>query len=312
MVSLKDRGERALIENIRGIVRPCEGIGPGDDAAVIKPHGDFVLSTDSVTFERHKPEGMSWEQFGWMAAAVNFSDIAGMGARPSGILSALLLPESMDENDLYDIMSGIDQCAEFCETEVLGGDTKPGNGSVTCTAVGNMEGRTPMTRYGASPGDIVAVTGDLGGPAAGYHAIKNGLECDDGIFSLMVPIPRWKEGMALADSGAVMSCMDISDGLAQSAKAICAASHTGMDIQSEFIPIAESTMEIAEKLGLDPENLALYWGGEYELMFTFKKEMIDKLYEAEIQFSIIGTVTNGKDVYIMREETRELMGNGIY
>ena len=87
MSSLKEVGERHLIENIMGVIRPSPGIkGTADDAAVIPTDGDVVACSDIVTFERHMPKGMSYEKFGWTAAAVNFSDLAAMGARSKSVV----------------------------------------------------------------------------------------------------------------------------------------------------------------------------------------------------------------------------------
>lgn len=313
MAKLGEVGERKLIKNILSIIRPCPGLGPGDDAAILtESKGKIVVCTDSVTVERHKPDGMTWEHFGWMAAAVNFSDLAAMGARPTGMVAALVLPEDMDEKDLYDLMSGMDQCAEFCGTFIVGGDTKFGKGSVSATAIGTMDNREPMKRSGARPGDIVAVTGPLGAAAAGYYALKNGIDDEESIFSFTTPVPRVEAGVALSSTEAVTSCMDLSDGLAQAAKSICAASHTGMEIRMEFLPLGEGVVPICERLHMDVKDLALYWGGEYELMFTFKKEKIDELYQAGVTFSIIGTVTNDDGAYISDDNGREAMKDGQY
>lgn len=312
MASLKEVGERTLVDNIRKILRPAKGIGPRDDAAVVPSEGDVVVSTDTVSFKRHKPEGMTYEQFGWMAAAVNLSDMASMGARPIGILAAMGMPEDLDEDILYDIVSGFDQCAEFCNTFVVGGDTKVGDGYVSGTALGNLEGRKPLTRSGAVPGDIIAVTGNLGSAAAGYYALKNGIEADESIFALCVPVPRVEEGLKLSMSGAVTSCMDLSDGLAEAARAICSESHVGMDIQMEFLPVTPEVDDIASRLNMDRRELILYWGGEYELLFTFSKEKIAELYKAGLAFSIIGMVTNDRDPYILEEGAREVMRHGSY
>ena len=160
MTLLGEIGERQLIEDFKSFIRPEGLVGPGDDAAIIGK--DTVVSTDIVTFDRHFPAGMTYEQFGWYAAAVNFSDLAAMGARPIGFLAGLALPLDLDSKAAYDIMSGIDQCCEFCGTGIVGGDTKTGPGIVAGTAIGTMDGRKPMLRSGASPGDIVAVTGPLG------------------------------------------------------------------------------------------------------------------------------------------------------
>lgn len=313
MASLKEVGERELIRNIMKVIRPCSGIGPGDDAAVtVADDGKVVICTDIVTFDRHFPKGMTYEHFGWTAAAVNFSDIASMGARPTGFLAALALPEDLDEDALYDIMSGMDQCAEFCGAEILGGDTKFGSGAIAGTAIGTLDGRAPLTRSGAHPGDIVAVTGCLGSAAAGYFAAENGIDDRDSVFSLTVPIPRVKEGLALSGSGAVTSCMDLSDGLAEAAKGICRASGVGMEIEMSFIPEGEGVGRICRILGMDRRDLTLYWGGDYELLFTFKKELVHLLYEADLEFSVIGVVTDGDGPYITDGEARTGMEDGRF
>ncbi len=313
MATIKDVGERALIKNLLNIIRSAPGLGPGDDAAVFTTgKGDQLACTDMLTFDRHFPKGMTYEQFGWSAAAVNFSDLAAMGAKPTGILSALALPEDLDESAVYDIMSGIDQCAEFCDTFIIGGDTKPGPGAVAVTALGSMNGLKPLRQNGARPGDIVAVTGELGKAAAGFYAIENDIENEDLIFSLMVPTPRVEEGRILAKSGAVSSCIDLSDGLAVAAKRICEASHVGMDIEEEFIPVGEGVEDICERLNVPLRDLTIYWGGDYELMFTFNKDKIQKLYDMELEFSIIGMVNNSDGAYIVKEGEREALKDGKY
>jgi len=313
MSSLKEVGERHLIENIMSVIRPSPGtIGTKDDAAVIPVNGDVVACSDIVTFERHMPMGMSFEKFGWTAAAVNFSDLAAMGARPIGILASLAMPEDMDESELYDIMSGLDQCAEFVGTTIVGGDTKPGNGMISCTALGTMEGRRPMMRNGANIGDLVAVTGGLGGAAAGFKAIENGLEAEEAIFKLMTPIPLVYEGIELSDCGKVTSCIDLSDGLATAANTICEQSHVGMEIVYEFLPIDQDVDEVSERLRIPKKDLVLGWGGEYELMFTFPKSEIETLQNTGVFFSIIGHVTDDDGAYLMEDEKRVRLENGCY
>jgi len=293
VASLKDVGERALVDRIIRNVRGSAHIGPGDDAACIDINGTrIVVSTDVVTFEKHMVKGMTMEQFGWFSAAVNFSDIASMGARPLGILAAVSLPSGTDESVLYDIMDGISQCAEFCGTEILGGDTKTGYGSVCGTTLGVCD-RNILTRSGARPGDLVAVTGSLGSAAAGWHAALNDIRDDDSFSAAALPVPRVKEGMFLSENGIATSCMDISDGLSSTAAAICGSSGVGMDILWESLPAGKSVAGIAGKLGLDAKDLVLNGGGEYELMFTFRKGSLDMLHSSDIDFAVIGAVTGG-------------------
>ncbi|MBQ7701971.1 MAG: thiamine-phosphate kinase [Candidatus Methanomethylophilaceae archaeon] len=314
MASLKEVGEQQLIRNIRSIIRPAKDArGTDDDAVVLQTGGDIVASTDVVTFERHMPRTMSYERFGWMAAAVNFSDLAAMGARPIGLLTSLSMPPDMDEHDLYDIVSGMDQCAEFVNTFIVGGDTKPGTGSISCTALGTMEGREPMMRSGAEVGDIVAVTGPLGGPAAGFAALENNIDAEEAIFSLMVPVPMVDAGIALSSTGKVTSCIDLSDGLATAANTICKQSHVGMEIVFDFLPVAEDVEEVCNATGGSMKDMLIGWGGEYVLMFTFRKEDVSIIQDSGVMFSIIGHVTNDDGVYLLEGESeRTRIGNGVY
>lgn len=313
MSTFKEAGERQVIENIRKVIRPATyAIGTEDDAAILGFDGDLAICSDIVTIDRHKPKTMTFEQFGWTAAAVNFSDLAAVGARPLGLITSLALPEDMEEADIYDIASGIDQCTEYCHTRVIGGDTKPGAGVISCTAIGTMEGRKPMLRSGANPGDVVAITGALGGAAAGFYAIENGIEAEDAIFSLMTPVPMINEGMELSRCGKVTSCIDLSDGLATAANIICEQSHVGMEIVWEFIPEALDVEEVSEAARISKKDLMLNWGGEYELMFTFAKEDIDKLQKTGVFFSIIGHITNDDGAYLLEDEKRTRLGYGRY
>ena len=290
---MKDVGERALVDRVVNSIRKTAHLGPGDDAACIDVNGSkIVLCTDIVTFERHLAFGMTMEEFGWLAAAVNFSDVASMGARPVGILAAVSLPPETDEKCLYDIMKGIDGCAEFCDTEILGGDTKPGPGSVCGTAVGVCDHKV-LTRGGARPGDLVAVTGGLGAASAGWYAALNGINDRHALSAVKLPIPRVKEGMFLAANDIATSCMDISDGLSTTVAAVCRCSGVGMDIISEALPKGKGVDNVCKKLKMDPLRLMLNGGGEYELMFTFPESKLKMLHSSDIDMSVIGKVTPG-------------------
>jgi thiamine-monophosphate kinase len=311
VASLKDVGERALVDRVIKGLRRGACLGPGDDAACIDANGvRIAISTDIVSFDRHLVKGASMESFGWLAAAVSFSDIASMGARPLGILAAVSLPPETDENVLYDIMHGVDQRAEFCGAEVLGGDTKPGCGSVCGTAVGVCEHEV-LTRGGASVGDLVAVTGSLGSASAGWHAALNGIRDKKALSATMLPVPRVKEGALLSKSGAATACMDVSDGLSTTATAICARSGVGMDIIWESLPKGDGVDGIAKKINVPTENMMLNGGGDYELMFTFRKENLSKLNDLDIDFTVIGGVTRG-GVNLIRNGNIEPMENRGY
>ena len=311
MTSFGDTGERPAIQAIRGVIRGNGG--PDDDASLLGvPGGELAVCTDSVSFERHKPRGMTFEQFGWTAAAVNLSDLAAMGARPVGVMASLMLPEDTEMSDVEAVMSGFDQCAEFAGTEVIGGDTKPGPGVVSGTALGLMEGRRPMTRKGASAGDLIAVTGPLGGPAAGFDALRRGYDSPDCVFSLYVPIPRVEEGIALSGTGKVTSCMDLSDGLSTALNTLCRINGLGAAVEWDLIPRADGVDETVEALGLSDEETVMDWGGEYELLFTFNREDLEAIRATDVDFCIIGVMTDDGGVMLRRDGEYRVVGDGTY
>jgi len=312
VASLKDVGERALVDRVVNSIRRSPYLGPGDDAACIDVNGSkIVLCTDIVTFEKHMVSGMTMEEFGWLAAAVNFSDIASMGARPLGILAAVSLPPETDEDRLYEIMKGIDRCSEFCGTAILGGDTKSGPGSVCGTAVGVCDHKV-LTRGGARPGDLVAVTGGLGAAGAGWYAALNGINDKDALRAAKLPVPRVKEGSFLSKNDIATSCMDISDGLSTTAAAICRCSGVGMDIVLEFLPKGKGVDSVCKKLKMDAVRLMLNGGGEYELMFTFPESKLKMLHSSDIDMSVIGKVKEGSGIDLIAGGSAVTMENEGY
>lgn len=307
---LSDIDERSLIDDFRTFIHTDGIIGPGDDAAILS--NGTVASTDIVTFDRHFPAGMTYEQFGWYAAAVNFSDIAAMGARPVGFLAGLALPDNLEKRNAYDIMSGISQCCEYCGTGIIGGDTKPGSGIIAGTALGNMDDRRPMLRSGANPGDIIAVTGPLGGPASGFIDIEYDLGLNSARDLLYMPIPKVAEGIALAETNAVTSCMDISDGLGTTINTICSQSKVGALIEWDFIPKNEFAVKASELTEKPLRELIFDFGGEYELLFTADKNKMKQLYDAEVEFHIIGMVNDSDNVELLENGERSDIGYGSY
>ena len=313
MVRLDELGERELVAMIGRLLRPSPGIGPGDDAAAIDLGDDWlVVSSDLLSFTSHRPAGTPWERVGWMAAAVNFSDIASMGAEPLGFISSLSLPPDMEERNLLAMVSGMDQCAEFCGTHVVGGDTKAGHGLVAGTALGIVSKGEILTRSGAKAGDLVAVTGPLGGPAAGWHALSAGLDMPEAVDCLTLPVPKVQQGRLLASTGAVNACMDISDGLSSTVHGICAASGVGMEIVWGALPVWDGAEEVAERTGASLEDMVLHYGGEYELLFTFPMRMLETLQSLDVVFSVIGRVVPDEEAVLIKGTEMEYLEDRGY
>lgn len=304
---LRDVGEREAIEIVTKILDQDDfPLGLKDDCAAIPMGNNYLLiSTDMINERTHVPVGMSPYDMGWHVVAVNLSDIASKGGKPIGLEVAVGLPRGHDVGFLEDIAQGMDACARKYGTAIAGGDTKE---CYEVTLVGTSFGLVPkskiMLRSGAQVGDIVAVTGELGGAACGYHSLKHGLDIESAVRRLFQPHPRLAEGQALSRSGVATSCMDISDGLASSTYQVCAASGVSMEIEFEKIPAAG---EISQIEFVPKEEILLYSGGDYELLVTIKPKNFKKARAAVKRKG--GELTEiGKVVEV--EETNRLIRRG--
>ncbi|MCX6670043.1 MAG: thiamine-phosphate kinase, partial [Methanothrix sp.] len=217
-------GERELIRRISEIL----GGVKNDDCAVIDAGNRYlVATTDMLHRQTDFPKIMSPWQMGWMAVAVNLSDVAAMGAEPAGILIAAGLPPEADLYFIDELFSGFADCAGLYGTRILGGDIDAHQElTITGCALGFVEKDLVLRRRGARPGDLLCTTGVLGGAGGGLWAWKHDLESDL-IAKLLEPEPRLKEGRALAQSRAVTAMMDNSDGLALSLSDLAEVSRVG-------------------------------------------------------------------------------------
>jgi thiamine-monophosphate kinase len=301
MKTLADLGEKEIVSLLLQGIRTTAAVGPGDDAAAIDLGGQYlVASTDVVSRTAHLPTGMTDWQIGWFAAAVNFSDIAAMGARPIGLLLAYVLPREMPFEDLQRIVQGVQDCCRSVDADLLGGDTKEGEELVIAgTALGLVDKDRILLRKGAREGDLLAVTGPLGLAAAGYVASKKGIFAPRTVKALLEPQPRTREGMVLAASGQVTSCMDITDGLAYSIGELSAQGGVHFEVRWCSIPIGEDVQKVADKSGTAVEDLVMRFGGDYELLFTLSPDAVDDLSAAlGGRLHVIGRVKGEQNVLI--------------
>lgn len=219
-------------------------LGPGDDAAVIAaPSASVVVSVDTLV------EGpdfrLAWSSgfdLGWKAAAVNLSDIAAMGARPTALLVALALPHTTRLSFVEQMADGLRTACEALAPgcAVVGGDLTASDVlTIAVTVLGDLEGRAAVTRAGARPGDVVAVAGELGLAAEGlgvlFGRFSSGgaaLPLDtaalsprekDAVAAQLRPHPPVGLGPAAALAGAT-AMMDLSDGLGLDARRLADAS----------------------------------------------------------------------------------------
>jgi thiamine-monophosphate kinase len=195
-----------------------------------------------------------------------------MGGTPRWALVSLALPKSLPATWVDEFYRGLDGIlAEFGAFVVGGNLSGAGRIIADLTLLGEVERGQVLTRKGARPGDLICVTGTLGRSAAGRAALDAGLDgagLEGAIRAHLAPTPRVREGQALAATGVVTAMMDISDGLAGDLHHICESSDTGAAIDTIRLPIDPATFDVAARLGLDPVELALSGGEDFELLFT--------------------------------------------
>lgn len=246
---LAELGELGLLRELerRGLAGPI-----GDDVAVLPP--DLVVTQDTLVEDVHfRLAWTSWRDLGFKAAAVNLSDLAAAGCEPLALLVSLTASPETRAEDVVELYVGLNEPG----VPVRGGDTTSGHAlALTVTAIGRSA-RVPG-RGGAVPGDVLVVTGTLGGSAAGLRALQAGLAgCDDLIEAHHRPPLRLDEGRRLA--AVAHALMDVSDGLATDAGHIARRSSCAIEIDVEAIPVPP---------GLDRAGDAHFWtlGEDYELL----------------------------------------------
>ena len=310
---LGEVGERSIIEIIKRHldVMPAIPIPFGDDVSAVTIEGEHVavLKTDMLVGETDVPSGMNLRQAARKAIVMNISDFAAKGVRPEALLVSLGLPRASSPNDVEEIAEGLNSGAREYDSYVVGGDTSEAPDLVIAVSLyGTARKSRLMLRSCAKAGDIVAVTGFFGKPAAGLRiltgefGVKKNL-CELLLDSVLLPHARLKEGLALAASGTVSASIDSSDGLAWSLHELATMSNVGFLIDK--VPVAEEAKQFAECCGVDVFELALHGGEEYELVVTIKPELWQEAEAAVVavggRFLPIGKVTQEKRVVLEQD-----------
>ncbi len=299
--------EREIIELFMRHLKLQGDLPLGDDAGAIKwESGWLVVTNDMLVRTTDVPDIMTPEQVGFKIFTMNVSDVAAMGATPIGFLFSIGVPRDFEMEYLEGISRGIAKASEFYRTPIISADT---NEACDLIIDGIALGKTKrlLTRSGAKIGDLVCVTGDVGRALAGLKVYFESLEVGErtrkALYEkLLEPKARVKEGQVL--SKYANATIDISDGMSKELHLIAKMSGVKILIDSEKLPIRKEVFEVAELLGLDPIEIALASGEEFELIFTIAKKHLDKL---DFDFAAIGRVEKGEGVYLRRYEKIEKM-----
>ncbi len=264
----------------------------------------MVVTTDLIGKKTHVPPRMTLFQMGRKAVIVNISDLAAMGAKPLGLVFSIGLPRNISIEEAAEIAKGLNAGAVEYDTCVFGGDTNQTEDIILAgTAIGLTNEEEILLRSGAKENDIVAVTGWIGSAALGLYLLKNNIDADEKILnSVLEPIARLREALELSKLRAITSAGDITDGLAFELHKIGEASDKGMIISETELPITEEVKKVAEANMLNPPELALYIGEDFELVLTIKPEKWNlvkkRCEELGLKITQVGKVVKDKRIMI--------------
>jgi thiamine-monophosphate kinase len=228
-----------------------------------------------VHFDR---ASISAHELGAKSIVVNVSDVAAMAGSPRYALASIALSDDVDARWVVELYGGMREACDEYALSLIGGDTNRADAVViSVTVVGEVAAGRAVTRSGARPGDLVVVTGSLGAAAGGLALsgrpaaeAARALSAPWGrtlLDALVRPVARVGEGQTLGQGGAT-AMMDLSDGLAKDLTRLCAESGVGVRLDLGSIPVSPALLEAAPVLGVDPLELALGGGEDYELLAT--------------------------------------------
>ena len=313
-------GEFALIDRIRRTLGEATGVavGIGDDAAAVRPTpGKLLLATCDIQVEgRHFIKSrITPEQLGRRAAAVNLSDIAAMGGRPTHALVSLALPAATEVEWVERLYEGLREGFAEHGAVVIGGNLSGSAREIVIDVTLHGEADEPalLRRSGARHGDTVFVTGALGAARAGLLALDAGLTggpADAAARAHLVPTARVTEGLAIAASGLATAAIDVSDGFTADLEHLCEASGAGARVFAVRVPVDPTARAVAAELGFDPLLAALRGGEDYELIVTCAPADTDVLIEAVRRaagtpLTAVGEITEARGLRLVEADGEE-------
>jgi thiamine-monophosphate kinase len=285
--------------------------GIGDDAAVVTPikGHDIVLTTDLLAEGVHfDHKTATCQDIGYKAAVASLSDIAAMGAKPDYLLVSLAIPSSRTASDIQGVYRGLMLACRPHGVELIGGDTSASRQGlfVNIVLIGSMKAGRALTRDGAQVGDLLYVTGTIGDSLAGLRLLSARPGTRRSLLSSKArslqglirrhlrPTPRVTVGQILSAQRLATSAIDLSDGLSGDLRHICEQSHVGTEIEIDALPISSALRRYADMNSVDPVDVALQGGEDYELLFTVAprhRKKVDRLgAQLDCKLSCIGIV----------------------
>ena len=317
LTPLSSLGEFGLIRHLQqgiSLTQPSTVLGIGDDAAILAPPAgqEIVVTTDLLVEGVHFDLSFTpLKHLGFKAVAVNVSDVAAMLATPTQLVVGLSLPARFTVEAVAELYAGMRLACEAYGVDLVGGDTTGSRAGLTIavTALGFAPAGQAVRRSGGRPTDILCVSGDLGAAYLGLQVLEREKQAfladpdtqpelaayDYVVQRQLRPEARLDIVHELRELGVQPTAMlDISDGLASEVLHLCAASHTGARVFSEYLPLANPTLEAAAEFNLDPIMAALNGGEDYELLFTIPVTDHAKI-KNHPDITVIGHLTEASD-----------------
>ncbi|NHJ31851.1 MAG: thiamine-phosphate kinase [Asgard group archaeon] len=276
--NLGDIGERALLKMFEKLVD--SGDLPYNDDAVAFPISEsqsMVVNIDTFVRKTDAPPNMTPAQMGSKAVTMTISDLAAKGVQPQIIVASGAFPEDFSVKNTIELVTGIKETAHLYNTKFLGGDTNTADDIVlSIVALGLSQKKDLILRSGAMKGDIICTTGYFGLTGGGFKVFLENYSATENQkkkFSNAIynPVARLKEGLLLSQFGKINSCIDSSDGLAWSLFELL-RNKNDLGILLDVIPVDPDVKVFAKNHKIEAEELALYAGEEFELLFTLKEE----------------------------------------
>lgn len=314
-----DIGEFKLIERLARLIPSSPNVveSIGDDCAVVRVFGRNLLVTCDMFIEdvHFRKSFYRAEDIGWKVAAGAISDIAAMGGTPLFCVVSLACPATTRVVYIEDMYKGMNSLMSRCGAVIIGGDTARNQSGliVDLMVIGDAHGSNYKRRRGAQAGDLLAVTGNPGESAAGFHALDNGVDAPALAQAHLHSMPRVMEGQWLASNDAVRAMMDVSDGVFQDAGHLAKAGGLGINMFRDALPVSDALREYSESSGMDATRFLLGGGEDFELLFALNANSGDRIledfhHEFQTPLTVIGEFTeNWKGVRLDGEEV-EIQG----
>jgi thiamine-monophosphate kinase len=314
-------GEFGLIEHLTSLFETKNDStlkGVGDDAAVIKVDGKCLLITTDLLLEgiHFDLSYYPLKHLGYKAVAVNVSDIYAMNGTPKQITVSIGMSSKFSLEAIEEIYAGIKSACEYYEVDLIGGDTSASKQGLvlSITAIGVAEEKNIVYRKGAKDGDLLCVTGDLGGAYVGLQVLERekrvfladpnaqpDLDGHDYIIGRQLKPEARKDVIDFFKKVDLKptSMIDISDGLSSEIFHLCSQSEIGMTVYEDKIPIDPTTYNMAREFDFDPTMTTMNGGEDYELLFTIEQKDYDKV-KNDTNITVIGhCVPRGEGIHMI-------------